>query len=205
MLAYRHDNEDFLPQEGTYWKWNARGVWYNELPPYLDMPAYMDIEGANEQIKEAPKLSTWICPSKNLTRAYKSGTGKNQFDYAMNQVLDGLGKEPDGSADMPGFPDQKSAHTPAHLYDREPYTVFMFDIEENSMAGTPRKVANMYQRNYKGKRVGKFHGDFANVLYISGGVGHCVVDDLVTDRDFEHGEVVWNAQHLYWGYPPRGR
>ncbi len=79
----------------------------------------------------------------------------------------------------------------------------MFDIAPNSPAGTPRNVATMYQRDRDGGLVGKFHGDFANVLYLSGAVGNCKTDDLVTDRDFRHGRIIWTSPKLYWGYPPQ--
>ena len=50
----------------------------------------------------------------------------------------------------------------------------------------------------------KFHGDYANLLFLGGYVGHCVTDDLVTDRDSRHGDVIWTNPNLYWGYPPPG-
>lgn len=201
--AYRHDYNDYLPMEGTYLgKGDAPGTWYNELPYYLDAPAYKDIEGVNDAIKEFPNLDVWICPSKNLTKSYKSWTGKNQFHYGMNQVLDGLGKPPDGSKDMPGYPDIGKVHTPTSIYANQPNTIFMFDIYQNSPAGTARNVATMYHK-YRGKRVAKFHGDYANLLYLHGGVTNCTTDDLVTNKDFRKGDIVWNHPRLYWGYPRR--
>jgi len=202
---YRDDNNGYLPHEG----YNGeglfiRGTWYNELPPYLGLPPYKDLDGANVAIRELPNIHVWICPSKNLTAAYKSGSGKNQFHYAMNQVLDGLGDPPDGSRDTPGFPDQRDQDRflPSKVFAKRPATVFMFDIYPNSTAGTPRSVATMYQRDFRGGRAGKFHGDYANVLYLSGAVDHCTTDDLVTNRDFRRGEIIWDHPKLYWGYPP---
>jgi len=40
------------------------------------------------------------------------------------------------------------------------------------------------------------------VLYLSGAVRYCTTDDLVTDRDFRRGKIVWNHPSLYWGYRP---
>ena len=81
----------------------------------------------------------------------------------------------------------------------------MFDIRKNIMRGSPRDVATKYQRGRYGQSVGKFHGDFANLLYLSGRVTNCRTDDLVTDRDFRNGSIVWDHPRFYWGYlpPPR--
>jgi len=205
LQSYRHDNYDYLPMEGTYLgKGKTPGTWYNELPFYLGVPAYKDIEGVNISIKEFPNIHVWICPSKNQTNAYKSRTGKNQFHYGMNQVLDGLGKEPDGSRDAPGFPDLPNKPVVSSIYANQPNTIFMFDIVWNSPAGTPRDVATMYQR-WRDKRIGNFHGDYANLLYLHGGVTNCKTKDLVTRHDFRHGDIIWEHPRLYWGYPRNSR
>ncbi len=206
LQYYRDEHNDYLPHEGYGGDGSfKRGTWYNELPPYLGLPPYKDLDGANEAIRELPNIHVWICPSKNLTAAYKSESGKNQFHYGMNQVLDGLGDPPDGSRDTPGFPDERDPDrfVTGKMFNKRPQTVFMFDIFWNSPAGTPRNVATMYQRDFDGGRAGKFHGDFANVLYLSGAVGNCKTDDLVTDRDFRHGRIIWTSPKLYWGYPPQ--
>ena len=210
---YRDDHCDYLPKEGTYL---ATGIlkdsaWYNALPPYLGLPPYRDFErlfslqDEEKLIRELPDMHVWICPSKNVTGAKRSGSGKNQFHYGMNQVLDGLGSDDSPSRDAPGFPDEGDADRflAGRLFQPRPNTVFMFDICWNSPAGTPRDVATMYQRNFGARGyIGKFHGDFANVLYLDGHVGHCTTADLVTDRDFRHGQIIWDNPKLYWGYPP---
>ncbi len=202
LAAYRQDTFDYLPTEGSYWDLHDRGTWFNALPPYLDIPAYIDIERLDDEtIKEFPALSTWICPAKDRTNSYKSYSGKNQFHYGMNQVLDGLGSESRPSADTPGFLDIKK-HLGAHLFRNHVNTVFMIEIAGNSMAGTPRNVATEYQRNFRGASMGKFHGDYANILYLNGTVGNVTTDDLVTNRDFKNGSVLWNHPRLYWGYTP---
>lgn len=200
---YRYDHYDYLPMEGSYLRdgINDPGTWYNELPYYLDMPAYKDTEGMNVAIKEFPNVHIWICPSKNLTKSFKSTSGKNQFHYGMSQVLDGVGKLPNGSKDTPGFPDIGKIHTPTSIYANQPNTILMFDIAYNSPAGTPRSVATKYQRGFDGKPLGRFHGDYANLLYLHGGVTNCTTDDLVTNHDFKKGDIVWNHPRLYWGYP----
>lgn len=208
---YRDDHGDYLPTEGTHGTGentgvNKPGTWYNELPPYLDIPAYKDVEGVNEAIETFPAMHVWICPSKNLTDAYRSDSGKNQFHYGMNQVLDGMGTAPEGSVDTPGFPDQGERPLRAVQFIRTPYTVLMFDIGPNSMRGSPRDVATMYWRNpwnADGAR-GRFHGDYANFLYLDGSGDHFVADDLVTDHDFINGAIVWDHPRLYWGYRPPG-
>jgi len=203
LLAYRQDSFDYIPTEGTFWNLNKPYTWFNALPPYLDIPAYVDIERLDDEtIKRFPALSTWICPAKDRTNSYRSHSGKNQFHYAMNQVLDGLGSAPRGSADTPGFPDQGSDPLGAHLFRNHVNTVFMIEIADNSPAGTPRKVATQYQRNYRGARMGRFHGDYANVLFLNGTVGHVTTDDLVTNHDFKNGTIRWNHPSLYWGYTP---
>ena len=204
LQFYRDDYDDYIPTEGTYWNLNKPGTWFNVLPPYLNSPAYVEVERIGEQIKDFPELHVWICPSKNLTAAYKSKSGMNQFHYGMNQVLDGLGEAPDGSDDTPGFPDWGDQPVRGARFAKKPSTVFMFDISPNSPAGTQRQVATVYQRGMYGESAGRFHGDYANILHLSGRVSHRSTDDLVTDRDFQHGNVVWTHPELYWGWmPPR--
>ena len=147
-------------------------------------------------------MHVWICPSKNLTNAHKSHSGKNQFHYGMNQVLDGMGSEDNPSRDTPDFPDHGAEPIRAQPFSKEPHTVFMFDICPNSPSGSPRDVATKYQR-FRNNYVGKFHGDYANVLYLTGAVGNCQTDDLITDRDFKDGDILWHRPPLYWGYPRR--
>jgi len=205
LTAYRNDNRDYLPTEGTYLDLNKPYTWFNELPPYLGLEPYVEAERFGDKIKEFPELCVWICPAKNQTEAYKSRTGKNQFHYGMNQVLDGLGSAPHGSRDAPGFPDRGDRPIASHTFKRPASTVFLIETAWNSPAGTPRDVATEYQRDFDGNHVGKFHGDFANLLFIDGAVDDCQTDDLVSRRDFRHGRIRWNHPRLFWGYPPRRR
>jgi len=205
---YRADYNDSLPMEGTFLAGGIErsGTWYNELPIYLGLPAYKDLEGANVAIRELPAMHVWICPSKNLTEAYKSSTGKNQFHYGMNQVLDGMGPQPGGSPDTPGFPDPIPARpVNAIQFLARPNTVLLFDIAPNSMRGSPRDVATQYWRDFNGGRPAKFHGDFANILYLHGGVTDCRTADLVVDHDNRFGRVIWNHPRFYWGYTAAAR
>ena len=208
LQYYRDENHDYLPREGVLKiEEGMKGIrnpasWFNALPPYLDLPTYMEMEGAGVDIHEIRDLHVWICPSKDLTDAFKSFSGKNQFHYGMNQVLDGVGSKPKGSKDTPGFPDAPDEPLQARRFLKKPTTVFMFDIADNLSAGTPRSVATMYQKDFMGKRMAKFHGDYANVLYLTGAVVSCRTDDLVTGHDFEHGAILWNNPRFYWGYTP---
>lgn len=202
---YRDEHSDYLPTEGHHGNegFKKPGTWYNELPPYLGLPPYRDLDGANEAIRDLPNIHVWICPSKNLTDSFKSDTGQNQFHYGMNQVLDGLGKyEP--SRDTPGFKDTGEDPLRAAYFKKRPDTVLLFDIAPNSMAGTPRQVATKYWRFLgRGRRLARFHGDYANLLRIDGSVTHCTAADLLTDPESWKGEIIWNRPGLYWGYPLR--
>lgn len=203
LQMYRDDNMDWLPREGKYLQdgWKSPFAWFNALPPYLGLPSYKDLEGANVAIAALPDLHVWICPAKNLTDAFMSGTGKNQFHYGMNQVLDGVGS-PNPSQDTPGFPD--SAKTPllGKRFIHHPNTVVLFDIAENSPAATPRGVATEYYRTFDNKSLGRFHGDYANILTLNGTVTGCNTDDLVENHDMRHGAIRWKNPRFYWGYPP---
>ena len=214
IQAYREEFLDYLPHEGNA---SAHGVgllgaWYNTLPQYVGAQDYKDIEGVSVSIKEFPNNDIWICPSKDLTDAYKSETGKNQIHYGMNQVLDGMGSFPYGSDDTPGFPDAlevarasnpnaPNPHVRATVYDRYPTTVFLFDIAPNSPSGSPRLVATESWRTWDGRSLGKFHGDFANILYLNGGVTNCKAADLYENRDNLRGKIRWEHPRLYWGFP----
>lgn len=206
---YADENDGYLAEEGTFLNNGIKkdAHWFNALPPYLGLPPYKSFSGANVEIEELPNIHVWICPSKNLTASYKSYSGKNQIHYGANYVLDGVGPQPNGSRDTPGFPDHERAMpVSVSIFKKRPYTVLMFDIADNSPGGTPRHVATQYYRNFfNGAVSGEFHGDYANILYINGGVGHCTIDDLVTDRDNRYGDIIWDRPHLYWGYPPPGR
>ncbi len=206
LSFYRNDYRNYLPQEGTAGSGaSSPGKWYNVLPQYLGLPAYKDFDRTGDALDELPNIHVWICPSKNRTGAFKSRSGMNQFHYGMNAVLDGHGKAPAGSRDTPGFPDpeKKTFYLSARHFDKKPKTVFMFDIAWNSPCGSPRDVATMYQRSHRsGAPVGEFHGDYANILYLSGGVTNCTTDQLVKNRDFRRGDIVWDHPKLYWGYLP---
>lgn len=195
----------YLPTEGNYFPSGIQkdGTWYNELPPLVGLPKYRDVERIEDKIKEFPGLSTWICPSKNQTRQFKSSSGKNQFHYGMNRVLDGVGTESNPSEEVPGFLDTEKP-VPMHRYARKPLTVFLFDIAANSPNGGPREVATSYQRDFSGNPMGRFHGDYANVLFIDGSAGWCTTDDLVTNRDFRGGDILWHNSRVYWGFPRPG-
>jgi type II secretory pathway pseudopilin PulG len=199
---YRDDNDDYLPTEGTYWQPDKPYTWFNVLPPYLGLAPYRQREGVGTTIRELPANHPWLCPSKNLTDAYKSETGQNQFHYAMNGVLDGYGSPPDGSSDTPGFPDQGDRPLLGLTFDSRPTTVFMFDVAPNVTSGSPRIVATQYFRTFDGRRLGKFHGDYANLLYVNGGVTSCTASDLAENNDQLRGKIIWNHPQLYWGYRP---
>lgn len=182
---YRDDNDDYLPTEGTYLESDKPYTWFNALPPYLDAPPYRVVEGVGDAIKEYPGLHVWICPSKNLSHLYKSGSGKNQIHYGMNAVLDGM-----NSSLTPDFPDQGDAPIRAQVFAKRPHTVFMFDIYPNAYHGHPGDVATSFHKNY------------ANVVYLSGAVADFQAEDFVTDGDFVNGDVIWTHPKLDWGYRP---
>jgi len=204
LHMYREEYDDYLPTEGTFLSGGHAkpGTWYNELPPYLGLPSYRDFEGANVGIRDLPDMHVWICPSKNLSDAYKSFSGKNLFHYGMNQVLDGMGSSSSPSSDTPGFLDMGEKPLRANRFLSAPTTVYLFDIAPNSMAGSPRDVATEHYTDPQGRRLGRFHGNYANLLYITGGVTNAVTDDLYSNLDNRHGEIRWTHSRLYWGYRP---
>lgn len=184
---YRDEHRDYLPTEGSYLEINRRDTWFNVLPPYLDAPAYYEVEGQGKDIKEFPELHMWICPSKNLTKDYKSFSGKNQFHYAMNMVLDGM-----NSSHTPDFPDT-GRQAQARTFSQKANTVFMFDILENSPAGYQRHVGT------------KYHRDMGNVLFLDGSVGGFRGHEFVVDGNFENPKPIWTNPKLYWGYVPKSK
>lgn len=214
FAMYSDEHLGYIPTEGGGGKGVLKsGTWFNELPQYLGLPPYRDIRGVNTEIEEHRDLHVWICPAKQKTITYKSGSGKNQFHYGMNQVLDGMGSPPNGSKDTPGFPDRdrlRAAETdsdevrPLHasVFKKKPTAVLLFDIVPNSPSGSPRAVATMHARGYRGESLGRFHGDYANLLLINGHVENARTDDIVEDRDFRRGKIIWNNPKIYWGYPP---
>lgn len=202
LQYYRQDFDDFIPTEGhlglgipyvpNSGGHGKRGTWYNELPPYLDAPRYRDIEGVNWSIAEMPDVHVWICPAKNRSENRVSATGKNRFHFAMNQVLDGTGSGDYGGPTTPGFPDMGEKPLRASRFAGKATTVFMFDSAPNHPAVSPLGVAT------------NFHGDFANVLYLTGGVAGFSQSDFTTDS--RKATIRWRHPHLYWGYlpPPPG-
>lgn len=190
---YRDEWSDHLPTEGTYLAPDKPFTWFNVLPPYLDAPPYREVEGVGDLIREFPELHMWICPSKNLSRLHKSGTGKNQFHYGMNEVLDGMGTPPNGSSQTPGFPDQGELPIRATPFKHPSRTVFMFDIYGNESRGHQDDVAT------------SFHHGIGNVLFLDGSVAAFKAADFVTGGDYSDGALIWNHPNLYWGYTPPKR
>ena len=190
LQCYRNDSRNHIPTEGTYYNPEKPHTWFNVLPPYLGAPPYKDVERQGKLIEEFPELHVWICPSKNRSPQFKSRSGKNQFHYGMNEVLDGRGTPPGGSDDTPGFPDEGDLPVRARRFAKEPNTVFMFDIYPNSPHGYQRDVAT------------RFHDGSANLLYLDGHVDHFQAKDFVANGDYRHGEVIWRHPRLYWGYRP---
>lgn len=182
---YRDEHRDYLPTEGSYLEMKRRDTWFNVLPPYLNAPAYSEVEGQGKDIKEFPELHMWICPSKNLTKEYKSGSGKNQFHYAMNMVLDGM-----NSSYTPGFPDTGD-QLHAKVFSKNPNTVFLFDILDNSPSGYQRHVGTEYHRG------------FGNVLMLSGSVTPFRDHEFVVNGNFDDPKPIWNHPQMYWGYTPK--
>lgn len=214
-LAYfREDHDDHLPMEGTALNSNpatqkglfAPGTWFNELPPYLGMRAYRDLEGVNVSIKDMKNAHIWVCPAKELGETHTSTSGKNQFHYGMNQILDGMGKAPAGSTDTPGYPDPDTAALiPARKFRKYPQTAILFDILPNSPAGSPRDVATERARGFSGEFLGRFHGDWVNILLLDGAVNGFQTADIVPYGDLRRGRIKWDHPGLYWGYPPPSR
>ncbi|MEK6798914.1 MAG: DUF1559 domain-containing protein [Planctomycetota bacterium] len=205
LQMYRDDHYDYLPTEGTYLAPKKPYTWFNVLPPYLSAPAYKDVEGVGKLIRDFPELHIWICPSKNLGRLYKSETGKNQFHYGMNEVLDGMNsaltpdfwdgyfyvEDPAGPQDESDSEREERASLPisGKVYSAHPFTVYLFDIHRNDSRGKQRDVAT------------SFHRGVGNLLYVSGGVGTFKAADFVEDGDYDRAIPVWNHPWLYWGYP----
>lgn len=203
VQLYRNEWDDRLPEEGSMLPnvLPKPNNWFNALPPYLGLPSYIDMEGANKNIKEMPNMHVWTCPTKSNTALFKSSTGKNQFHYGMNQVLDGLGSRSNPSEDTPGFIDRdelscnaqgkncRDMPLSATPFAKQQHTVYMFDIRPNSPAGTPRDV-------------GLFHDRRANVLYLAGGVESFAAADFLDGEDFQRSPVRWRHPKLYWGFLP---
>jgi prepilin-type processing-associated H-X9-DG protein len=185
---YRYDHADYLATEGTYLSPDKPYTWFNVLPPYLSAPRYRDVEGVGDFIKEFPELHMWVCPSKNISRLYKSGSGENQFHYGMNEVLDGM-----NSALTPDFRDQGELPIRATPFRRPASTVLMFDIYRNDSRGHQDDVAT------------SFHQNFANVLFLDGGVADFQASDFVIDGDYRRGRPLWTHPALFWGYRPAKR
>jgi len=183
MQFYRDDHHDYLPMEGTTGSTGHLLVyaWYNVLPPYLNAPAYADVEGAGKDIREFPELHMWICPSKNLSKQYKSDSGMNQYHYGMNLVLDGVQTLP---------PDQRKPMS-ASQFAKKPHAVLMFDIFPNMPRGAQRDVGTSYHRG------------IGNVLFIDGSVRSFRDDEFVVGGDFKNPKPIWNHPNMYWGYMPK--
>lgn len=186
LQFYRDDHSDYLPTEGTYLKPDQPYTWFNVLPPYLNAPPYREVEGVGKEIKEFPELDMWICPSKNLSPQYKSGSGKNQFHYAMNLVLDGV----DGLT-----PNKDGDNEPirASMFARQSSTVFLFDVYSNISCGSQKNVGTTY------------HWGVGNVLFLDGSGRAFRADEFVIDGDFKHPKPIWDHPHMYWGYKPKSK
>ena len=196
---YVTDNANYLPTEGHLgrlagpdgWPMNGRDIpdaWYNVLPPYFGAPPYREFEGVGDRIKENPALGTWVCPSKARFANNVSFSGKNQFHYGVNLVLDGAGSGHGGIT--PGHPDQGRRPIRRDPFTDKLTTVWMFDIYQNQPNGSPLNVAAAFHKNY------------SNVLYLTGRVDHFEAEDFVEEGDWVYGDIIWDHPQLYWGYLP---
>jgi len=186
---FRDEHFDYLPAEGRLGDLPNSDSWFNVLPPYLDAPSYRDVEGAGLSIRDFPTLHVWICPSKNLSRGDKSGSGKNQFHYGLNEVLDGM-----DSTQTPDFPERPPPYADdpirATSFKEPSRTVFMFDIYNNESSAHQNGVAT------------SFHHGLGNVLFLDGSVAAFSASDFVRGGDYRNGALVWRHPKLYWGYLP---
>ena len=66
-------------------------------------------------------------------------------------------------------------------------------------------MATVYSRDFAGRYAGKFHGDYANFLFLDVSVSGFTTSDIVAGRDLRHDTILWNHPQLYWGYPPLSR
>jgi hypothetical protein len=144
------------------------------------------VEGVGKDIKEFPELHMWICPSKNLSPQYKSESGKNQFHYAMNLVLDGV----DGLTPQP---DGKNRPILASTFTNPGRTVYLFDVFGNISCGSQKNVGTTYHRG------------IGNVLFLDESVRAFRDDEFVVNGDFKHPTPIWNHPHLYWGFVPEAK
>ena len=66
LQFFRNDHNDYIPMEGTQLSGGISkpGTWFNELPPYLEMPAYRDVAGVNISIEEFKNGHVWFARRK---------------------------------------------------------------------------------------------------------------------------------------------
>ena len=91
LQVYTIEQGRRLPREGQSSKPDMSDAWYNQLPPLVGAPAYMEIYDGDPVEVEGGYDHGWIwyCPTKLRYEEKNSGSTKNSFHYGMHAVLNG--------------------------------------------------------------------------------------------------------------------
>ncbi|MEM6853325.1 MAG: DUF1559 domain-containing protein [Planctomycetota bacterium] len=84
------DAEDPTPADGPAGD-TSEGVWYNELPPYVNQLAYAEVfTGPGAGVDLDDEAVIWYCPTERSSNGTEAtATGGNSFHYATNGVMNG--------------------------------------------------------------------------------------------------------------------
>lgn len=174
---YLGDWNDFLPAEGSIGGCPANNnVWFNAVPPYLNMLPYSRLPGQGSSIQSFAGLHIWVCPEKVRLRP-RSSSGANAVFYGMNTWLNGVGGSSSSCAD----------HVPLSKIRNPAATVLLFDIYAHDTCGAPiGGGTGAYPYN-------NLHHGGCNFLFVD---GH--VQWFATSAYFDGTSGITNNPDLVW-------
>lgn len=195
VTTYLADQRWYLPSENNVSNPSTTpdpGAWYNELPPLIGVPPYIEVFGAATPFKY-PNEHVWWCPTARAQFGPPTLTaGGNAFDYGMNNVINGTGTR---------GPNLSSTQNHTYVERVRSHSKVIFMGEPNSRVPfiSIGSIADRHLNRTK-----------ANFVYLD---GHADLRETVAANTVSEGSgsssnpIIWktDSNALYWGvFPNKG-
>lgn len=144
LQCYGNDYRGYLPQEGNSTGNTLQGVWYNELPGYMNMARYGEVYPGTSVGAAGgyANNAVWYCPEKILTKK-NSASNKNSFHYTFNAVLNGSGEFQPDLGTLAGLKHINLLHVP-----RPGAAVAMFESDSNIPCDSPANDTTIARKRH---------------------------------------------------------
>jgi prepilin-type processing-associated H-X9-DG protein/prepilin-type N-terminal cleavage/methylation domain-containing protein len=179
VQMYAIANNGYLPRRG-------QGVqptnqitrpedWFNALPSFMHMKAYMDLSAAGEIYRPDSPRSMWICPEA------LDMPGANYWSYGMN-----MGLSVEEADQNNGLPDKITGVGGTSAM------VFLADAPGNYCSVFPSAAIGGYNPVAR-------HNGYANICFLDGHVGAIRGDYLAIGKGLmPHADIRWHPPNSTW-------